>query len=428
MPLEYPDAFHSIDCPRVAGQGLVASVIPVRFSLRLPQPYGRMLAPVYAPSLLMAVSQEAAMILLPLYALEQGASAALAALLVGLRGIGLLVFDAPAGALVARFGDRPILIFGLAAMLAGLLALAVAPGLWAFFPAALLLGAGHAAWVLGRQSYITDVCASDEVGRAITGMAGLQRVGAFVGPAAGGLLASVAGYPIAFLAGALCAAAATGFVLAYARTGRDAEQHGAARTSSMLDGLAAVLREHRRVLATAGTAALALQLMRATRQLLVPLFGESIGLDPGAIGVLYSLSAAIDMSLFYPVGVLIDRWGRKWSALPSMLLFVLGLALLPLADGYFSLLGAVLLLGLANGLGTGVVMVIGSDLAVASGRRGEFLGVWRLIGDVGMSGAPLLTGALVQLSGLALASGVTAAIGLAGALIMAFLVGETLRR
>ncbi len=385
-----------------------------------------MLAPVYAPSLLMAVSQEAAMILLPLYALEQGASAALAALLVGLRGIGLLVFDVPAGALVARFGDRPILLFGLAAMLMGLFALAVAPGLWAFFPAALLLGAGHAAWVLGRQSYITDVCASDEVGRAITGMAGLQRVGAFIGPAAGGLLASWAGYSIAFLVGALCAAAATGFVLAYAHGGHG--ERTAARPSSMLDGLAAVLREHRRVLATAGTAALALQLMRATRQLLVPLFGEAIGLDPGSIGVLYSLSAAIDMSLFYPVGVLIDRWGRKWSALPSMLLFVLGLALLPLADGYFSLLGAVLLLGLANGLGTGVVMVIGSDLAVASGRRGEFLGLWRLIGDVGMSGAPLLTGALVQLSGLALASGVTAAIGFAGALIMAFCVGETLRR
>ena len=408
------------------GQGPPAFVILPRVRLRLPAPYGRMLAPVYAPSLLMAVSQEAAMILLPLYVLEQGGSAALAALLVGLRGIGLLLFDAPAGALVARFGDRPILIFGLGAMLAGLLGLAFAPGLWAFFPAALLLGAGHAAWVLGRQSYITDVCPGDEVGRAITGMAGLQRVGAFLGPAAGGLVASWAGYPAAFLAGAACAAAATGFVLAYARGGHDGEAAGA-RAGSMLGGLAAVLSEHRRVLATAGAAALALQLMRATRQLLVPLFGEAIGLDPGAIGVLYSLSAAVDMSLFYPVGVLIDRWGRKWSAVPSMLLFVIGLALLPLADGYLTLLAAVLLLGLANGLGTGVVMVIGSDLAVASGRRGQFLGVWRLIGDVGMSGAPLLTGALVQLSGLALASGVTAGIVLAGALIMAFLVGETLR-
>lgn len=395
-----------------------------RRRLRLPAPYGRMLAPVYVPSLLMAVSQEAAMILLPLYVLHAGGSAALAAVLVGVRGMGLLLFDVPAGALAARFGDRPILVFGLVAMLAGLLLLAAAPGLWAFFPAALLLGAGHAAWVLGRQSYITHVCKSGEVGRALTGMAGLQRVGAFLGPAAGGLIASWAGYPAAFVVGALCAAAAAGFVLVYARDAAAPAQ----RERSLLGGITTVLSQQRNVLATAGTAALALQLMRATRQLLVPLFGEAIGLDPGAIGVLYSLSAAIDMSLFYPVGVLVDRWGRKWSAVPSMLLSVLGLALLPLAEDYASLLAVVLLLGFANGLGTGVVMVIGSDLAVASGRPGQFLGLWRLIGDIGMSGAPLLTGALVQLSGLALASGVTAGVGFAGALVMAFCVSETLQR
>ena len=395
--------------------------------LRLPAPYGRMLAPVYAPSLLMAVSQEATMMLLPLYVLEQGGSLALAAVLVGLRGIGLLLFDLPAGALAARFGDKPILMFGLLAMLVGLVLLAAAPALWVLFPAALLLGAGHAAWVLGRQSYITQVCRSNEVGRAITGMAGLQRVGAFAGPAAGGLVAAWAGYPAAFLAGALCAAAAAAFVVLYARAAHDDpsdRKHGGSRVA----GIAAIMHEHRRVLATAGVAALALQLMRATRQLLVPLFGQAIGLDPAAIGALYSLSAALDMSLFYPVGVLVDRRGRKWSAVPSMLLFVLGLALLPLATSYVTLLAVALLLGLANGLGTGVVMVIGSDLAVASGRRGQFLGVWRLIGDVGMSAAPLLTGALVQVSGLALASGATAGIGLAGALIMVFMVSETLKR
>ena len=53
----------------------------------------------------MAVSQEALTILLPLYMLEIGASPAFAALVVGLRGFGVLLFDVPAGMLVARFGD-----------------------------------------------------------------------------------------------------------------------------------------------------------------------------------------------------------------------------------------------------------------------------------------------------------------------------------
>ncbi len=61
----------------------------------------------------MAVSQEALTILLPLYMLDIGASPAFAALVVGLRGIGVLLFDVPAGMLVARFGDKPVLLGGL---------------------------------------------------------------------------------------------------------------------------------------------------------------------------------------------------------------------------------------------------------------------------------------------------------------------------
>ena len=91
--------------------------------MKLPSPYDRLLLPVYVPSLLMAVSQEALTILLPLYMLEIGASPAFAALVVGLRGIGVLLFDVPAGMLVARFGDKPVLLGGLSLILTGLLLL-----------------------------------------------------------------------------------------------------------------------------------------------------------------------------------------------------------------------------------------------------------------------------------------------------------------
>jgi MFS family permease len=276
--------------------------------------------------------------------------------------------------------------------------------------------------MLGRQSYIAQTCANAEIGRAIAVMAGLQRVGAFIGPAAGGLIASASSYPAAFLWGAVSALVAAGFVLTFTQHVEPGFRHG----GSLLSATGRVLRTHRAIFATAGVAALALQLMRATRQLLVPLFGQAIGLDVAAIGLLYSLSAAVDMSLFYPVGVLVDRRGRKWSAVPCMILFALGLALLPLAHSFAALLGVVLLLGLANGLGTGIVMILGSDFASTSGQRGEFLGVWRLIGDAGMSGAPLLAGALVEISGLVLASTVAAGIGFAGAIVMLFCVAETL--
>jgi len=372
--------------------------------------------------LLMAVSQEALTILLPLYMLEIGASPAFAALVVGLRGLGVLLFDVPAGMLVARFGDKPVLLGGLSLIFTGLLLLGVTtePLLLGF--AAIALGSGHAAWMLGRQSYLADVCETQELGRAIAAMAGLQRGGALIGPIAGGALAGFAGFPVAFAAGVASAVLAGAIVLAFARAVPPHEDPDAS-----LAGTLGVLRAQRGVLATAGGSALVLQLMRATRQLLIPLFGQAVGLDVTTIGLVYSLATVVDIALFYPSGVLADRFGRKWSAVPSMALYALGLASLPLASGFWSLLAVATLLGFANGIGTGVVMIIGADLARASGRHGQFLGLWRLIGDFGISGAPLLVGTVVKAAGLAAASLTVAGLGVAGSLVMAYVVAETLR-
>ena len=146
-----------------------------------------------------------------------------------------------------------------------------------------------------------------------------------------------------------------------------------------------------------------------------------------AIGLAYSLGTVVDIAMFYPSGVLADRWGRKWSAVPSMTLYAIGLALLPLAGGFYSLVAVAVLLGFANGIGTGVVMIIGADPARMSLQQGQFLGLWRLIGDVGISLAPLLAGVLVDAAGLAVTSVAVAGIGLAGTAVMALLAAETLR-
>lgn len=389
--------------------------------MRLPSPYDRLLIPVYLPSLLISLSQMALMILLPLYALEIGLGPAYASMLVGLRGVGVLLFDVPAGLLVARFGDKPVLLSGLGLILVGNVLLALTTSPWVLAVAAMTLGAGFSAWMLGRQSYIVDSCGTAEVGRAITVMAGLQRVGSFIGPAAGGLMASVAGYPVTFV---VAASSAVFAALLVHLTARNPRPHVDADTAST--GIWKLLRSERKTFATAGLAALSLQLMRGARQLLMPLIGAAVGLSVADIGVIYSLSALVDMSLFYPVGIIVDRHGRKWSAVPSIALFSVGLALLTFVTGYASLLAVGLLLGLANGLGTGIVMIIGADYARASGRRGQFLGLWRLIGDVGMSAAPLATSALIGVASLGAASLAAAGAGVIGLGLMVWLVPDTL--
>jgi MFS family permease len=392
--------------------------------VKTPSPFGRLLLPLYLPTVLVSTSETAMLLLLPLYVIGLGYGPALAALIVGARGVGLLLFDLPSGMLASRFGDRFVLLLGLALNVSGLAIIALSTSPWLLGFGASMSGAGASAWMLGRQLYIADICSGEETGRAIAVMAGLQRVGIFIGPALGGMLVAATSYSWTFLAAASLAIVATAFV----RTFSEDAQHGALGDSVGLALTIRLARQHARLFLTAGGAALSLQLMRATRTLLVPLFGVAIGLDEASIGLIYSLSAGIDMCLFYPVGALVDRHGRKWSAVPSLTLFATALFVLPLASGFKSLLFVAGLLGLANGLGTGIVMIIGADLARRSDNRSQFLGVWRLIGDIGMSGAPLVSAALVSVASLGAASVFAASLGVVGALLMLMFVPETLER
>jgi MFS family permease len=368
----------------------------------------------------MAISNQGMMLVLPLYALHITGDPAYAALIVGLRGIGVLLLDIPAGMIAARFGDKNVMLGGLLCNAAVLLGLAIWTDPWVVALLSLVQGGGAAAWFLSRQSYLSDASPASTWGRSIAVVAGLNRIGAFAGPLAGGAVAEWFGYAPTFVgAGALSGLAAF-VVLVRARALRPEVAPDALRASLIWR----IVNDCGRVFATAGFVAFAIQLMRAARQLLVPLFGTLVGLDAAAIGFVYSISAVLDMSLSYPAGIVMDRWGRRWTGIPCMAVFILGLGLLPLAQGFYSLLSAALVLGFGNGISTGIVMVMGMDLAPPE-RRNQFLGVWRLISDVGGVGGPMIAGLLTGAASLALASYAVAGIGAAAVVVFLFLVPET---
>lgn len=385
--------------------------------------YRRLLLPIYAPTLISSTSLQALLVLIPLYVLESGGGAPFAAFLIGLRGVGMILLDIPVGILLARLGDKPVLLGGLVAMTVSTLLFALSHSAWAMSIAAILSGMGFTAWMIGRQSYISDSTAVSERGRAIAVMAGTMRLGSLVGPAIGALVAQVFGFRVAFIALALCVGLATLLVSIFTQNVRPARRSEVPHLARISN----ILRSHRRTLTTGGMASAGLQLMRSGRVLLIPLFGHFLGLNITAIGLIISLSAIVDAALFYPVGVVMDRYGRKWTGVPCLVLLSLSLALLPFAQGFYSLLAVALLSGFANGLGTGLLLTLGSDLAPAE-DRGEFLGLWRLVGDLGHAGGPLMIGVLIKLATLGIAATTIAGIGLIGAAVLYGLVEETLRR
>ncbi|GIW16202.1 MAG: MFS transporter [Tepidiforma sp.] len=392
------------------------NVSPAPFRIR------SLTVPVYLPTFLFAVGQGAVIPVMPLYAIEVGASPAFAGFLVALRGIGTMAFDIPAGMMVSRLGERWAMLAATAVLFLVAIGFALVPSPLILAPLAFLMGCTWAVWMLARLSYATDVAPLDQRGRVLSLIGGSNRIGNFAGPFLGAAGASLLGTDAAFYLQALLALAAA--ILIFAVVRETPADHGAAGAGHPVLG---VLRQHAAVFATAGLASLAIQVLRSSRQAVIPLWGDRIGLDAAQVSVIFGLSSALDMTLFYPVGIVMDRWGRKFAGVPCLLFMSAGMLLVPLSESYLALLLASLLISFGNGLGSGINMTLGSDFSPAVGR-GEFLGAWRLVTDLGTAGGPLLVSAIIGVSSLAAAAVATGGIGLAGAAVLAFLVPEPLRR
>jgi MFS family permease len=150
----------------------------------------------------------------------------------------------------------------------------------------------------------------------------------------------------------------------------------------------------------------------------IPLWADHVGLDASQASLLYGLSGAIDMLVFYPAGKVMDRRGRLWVAIPSTLIMGIALMLIPLTAGFVGLLLAVLLIGFGNGISSGLVMTLGADFSPDHGR-GHFLGLWRFIADAGSTGGPVLLSAVTAAASLGAGVMATGLLGFAAAAVFA---------
>jgi MFS family permease len=288
----------------------------------------------------------------------------------------------------------------------------------------LVMGGGWSFWQIARLTYLTETVPVGQRGRALSIVGGANRAGTFIGPILGGYLGKYFGLESAFYAQAAMGIAASVMMFVVVRSGSGSEELGGHGVGGRL---LATVAEHRRVFLTAGLAVVALQILRQGRTVFLPLWGNAIGLDVAEIGLAIGLASFLDSWLFYPIGMVMDRWGRKWASVPSLLLMSLGFLLLPASREFVGFLAVALVTGLGNGFGAGIVQILGADFAPTV-RRGEFLGVWRFISDLGVAGGPFLVSAVVGVASLGAACLTAAGLGIGGGLVMWSLVPETLRR
>jgi MFS family permease len=363
---------------------------------------------------------------LPLFAGSFDLSFSMISLVIAGSSIGTVIGDVPAGMLLERINRRTGMIAGVAIILVSLLGVAMASTGVELIFYRIISGFGMALWNISRHTYITDVIANATRGRALAIFGGINRVGTFASPAIGGILGAAFGLRLPMFFSAAMAGMVLLLAILYIRDDKPPLNHTS--DQGAWPRIHQMFLTHWRVLYTAGSAQIFAQMIRQGRRLLIPLYGASVvGLNVEDIGYIVTISAAVDMMLFPLAGHIMDKYGRKYVSVPSFVLMGIGMALIPLSSTFLGLMMATVVIGLGNGLGSGCMMTLGADLAPAA-STGQFLGIWRFIGDMGGVGGPLAVGNFADLFGLDTAAYSLAGVGLLASLTLLFLVPETLRK
>jgi MFS family permease len=364
----------------------------------------------YGPSIVSAIGHGAIMPVLALRARDLGADVSTAAFIVALTGVGMLLASLPAGALVARIGERRALVaagfvdagaMAFAALTDSVLGLAVG---------VLLSGVCWTLFLIARQGFMIDVVPVTHRARAMSLLGGSYRIGVLIGPLIGAGLIRLTDLTSVFWLGAVMSVLASLLAATMPDLGEEKRAH--ARSAGHL-GVWTVIAAHRRVLATLGSAVVILGMSRSLRLSLLPLWADHIGLSASTTSLIFAGAAALDVLFMWPGGWLMDTRGRMVVAVPVVLSMAVACLLLPLATSALGVALVMALIAAGNGLGSGIVMTLGADASPDEGRS-QFLGAWRLCGDIGNTGGPLLVGAVAAVAPLATACLVVGALGVAG--------------
>lgn len=408
----------------------------------------RLILSAYLPVATLALAWSMLAPTFPQYLSGLGAGVAVVGVIVALKGIGQVASDVPGGLLIAKSGVAAMTTMSFAAAIVANFVLAFTRSLIIVGTLTFVSGFFTSILLTGVMTTVRTTVDAHLRGRALSGAGGALRIGTLIGPVVGGLVAERFGVPPLFLVRSVVLSVGLASFLAGQRAAGGMQRPHAARPGplSTLSPLSPLeqpaiqpalwtlgdagrrlrhgLTGRVGAVVTVGFAILVLSVLRAGREIIVPLWGSSLSLSPVQIGLAMSLGAALDLLLFIPAGIISDRWGRKPAASLCIGVFSVGVVLLPLTAAMIPFVLATMVMGLGNGLGAGINMTTGADLAPDSAVP-EFIGLWRMYGDLGTAAGPVIVGLIASATALAPAVFTIAGIGLAGTFVMATLAPET---
>lgn len=282
------------------------------------------------------------------------------------------------------FGRRRVLMAGIALFTLASLLCALAPTLAMLLAARALQGAGAAVMVPLALAFVADVAPGPSRGRAMGLLGTMSAAGTTLGPALGGLLLALGGWPAIFMINVPLGI--LNLFLIYQYLPQQAAQPAAPPAAGLL-----------RIRAAGASLAMAVLVSVVLMSTLVvgPFYlGHALGLGAGAAGLVLAAGPLIAALAGVPAGLLVDRFGAAaltWCGLAAIAAGCMALAILP--SGVASYIGgiAVVTLGYALFQAANITRLMA---AVPAPQRGAAAGLLGLARNGGLIAGTAVMGAL----------------------------------
>lgn len=337
--------------------------------------------------------------LFPLYTTSLGASLGVLGLITAVLGLTRLASALPIGMLSDRLDRKTVLVGGMVAFAISfaLYALASNAG-WLVLPRVVQAIAMVATFPLGI-AYIGDIVETRDRGAAIGVYTAAMGSGFAVGPLLGSWVASVAGYPSAYVTGAVIAVA--GAVFGAARLVRREVRPGEANLAQRLvdlPALAALIRQPAMVMACVANIAMTLSMTGAIFTYF-PVYARGVGISTVTIGTLFAWRSIASASGRVPMGPLSARLPAHWT-IAAVLVVEAAIDLAISRTTSPAWLTGLLIL---EGIGFGVFLVSGQSAvatAADTSHRGAAVGLFWMAGSFGDLFGPIGLGLIAQTMGV----------------------------
>jgi MFS family permease len=252
-------------------------------------------------------------------------------------------------------------------------------------------------------------------GAALGTYTACTQSGALLGPLIGGYLAFAYGYSSAFLTAGLFGCAAIVLFYSLHLSPPPPRLHGKGQASVWLEmwrGFS-IVAQNRKVLVTSSTDA-AKMIANGALMAFLPLYGISVGLNAGEVGLLFTIQSLTSFISKPIMGRVSDRMGRQ----PLIMLGLVICAATFVSIPHVSELALLLVLSAGFGFGEAVVSSSSSAFVADSSEfktLGAGMGMQGTIGDIGHASGPLLAGVLIANMSYAGAFGIIAGLQVAAA-------------